>query len=571
MRKEISYFIEYYRKQGFCLIPLKGKTPIIKDWLETNLSDEDIKNYVEENYNIGVLLGEKSNWLVDVDIDDPDALECLHRFLPLDTLKFGRETKPVSHILFRSKDCKSMMFKFPSFGCIIEIRSTGQQTMFPPSLHPNGERLEFLSDLIEPKEISAKELYTAVSKTASATLLAKYWAKGIRQDFALALSGGLLRAGWGVEKIINFVEAICDITKDEEREKRIEAVKYTAEKFKNQEAVTGWTKLKELIGKDVVEKVINWLNINSKEEASNLIGALDLMQSDLPPISFIVDDILPQNGLSLLVGDEKIGKSWLILQLAIAISQGKQILGKNTEKQKVLYFALEDGDRRIKDRLEKLQHKGFNITNDLLIVTSISSLQDFEQKIITGQPSFVIIDTLKSFRLKTGIDNNTKNKLIYDIDYEAGNIILDIAKRFDIHILAVHHTKKQESIDVVKDSIGRITTVADAILILKRKRNEIEGKLLITGRDIAEQELELFFEDGIWNYKGDAQYNSFSDIKKKILEITKDNPLNYKEIAKALGEKETYVKVTLSRMRKAGLLQKIDKGIYITSSSEKYF
>ena len=79
----------------------------------------------------------------------------------------------------------------------------------------------------------------------------------------------------------------------------------------------------------------------------------ELMQMELPPVRFVVKDFLSQ-GLNILAGQAKVGKSWMMLDLCIKVAKGEKFFGFDTEKSTVLYLCLEDSPNRIRDRMVKL-------------------------------------------------------------------------------------------------------------------------------------------------------------------------------------------------------------------------
>ncbi len=81
--------------------------------------------------------------------------------------------------------------------------------------------------------------------------------------------------------------------------------------------------------------------------------AAELMAQDIPPVRWILPGILPE-GLTILAGKPKMGKSWLALDLSVAVATGGKVLGLQVEQAGVLYLALEDTKRRLQDRLKIL-------------------------------------------------------------------------------------------------------------------------------------------------------------------------------------------------------------------------
>lgn len=121
--------------------------------------------------NIGVLLGEPSAWLVDVDLDHLRAVELADDYLPPTPLVFGRPGKPRSHRLYRvTAPIATKKYKSKSSGMIVELRSTGMQMVLPPSTHDSGEAICWEDEDAEPAEIDPDELFAAVRELAESVL-----------------------------------------------------------------------------------------------------------------------------------------------------------------------------------------------------------------------------------------------------------------------------------------------------------------------------------------------------------------------------------------------------------------
>jgi len=151
-------------------IPHRSKAPTLKDWPQLRLSTETLPAHFDgQPQNIGVLLGEPSRWLVDVDLDHPRAVELASQFLPATPLMFGRSGKPRSHWLYRvTGPVVTQKHRSKSAGMIVELRSTGTQTVFPPSVHPSGEAIQWVDEEAEPAEIEPDELLAACKSLADA-------------------------------------------------------------------------------------------------------------------------------------------------------------------------------------------------------------------------------------------------------------------------------------------------------------------------------------------------------------------------------------------------------------------
>jgi Bifunctional DNA primase/polymerase, N-terminal len=187
---------EGYVCRGFAVLPIphRKKGPIMKGWEDLRLTVEELPQHFNGRpQNVGLILGEPSGGLVDVDLDAEEAAKVAGRFLP-PTLTSGRESSPHSHWWYVSPDVETIKFKDVDRRMLVELRSTGCQTIVDPSVHPSGELVVWHDTGPEPAEVEAEELERCVRELATATLIARHLPPiGGRHDFVLALAGVLLR------------------------------------------------------------------------------------------------------------------------------------------------------------------------------------------------------------------------------------------------------------------------------------------------------------------------------------------------------------------------------------------
>jgi len=253
-------------KRGWHCTPLKprDKKPIEDNWNKHLIGEDEIDSVFTPDHNIGLLLGEPSDWIVDIDCDTPEAVITTSYLMPDTELSFGRESTGRAHLLYRCPGAQTAKFQDPiNDDTILEIRSTGGQTMVPPSIHPSGEKVTWMGKG-KPKELANVELQKAARLSAAAALLAKHWPKeGTRQDAALHLSGALAHAGWSLEDIKGFIEAVVDAAKDDEADMRLKAVGYAIDKLQKGMPVSGWPKLAGIVGDKIVGRMREWMGISS--------------------------------------------------------------------------------------------------------------------------------------------------------------------------------------------------------------------------------------------------------------------------------------------------------------------
>jgi DNA polymerase-1 len=259
-----------YLEWGLAPIPLhpRSKKAVDDDFLKLRLTPENVDHYFPAGgeQNIGVLTGQASRRVVDVDLDSQQARTAADILLPVTGAVFGRPGKPCSHRLYRVTGAspRSCSYRSPAGETVVELRSDRLQTMVPPSVHPSGERVEW-DTFDAPGECLTPDLEIAVARVAAAALLAKSWpAQGSRQDAALALAGALGRGGWSVDDLERFIEAVATAAHDTEVRLRVRTARRTTTKIEEGAAATGWPTLAPLVGDNVVHSVRRWLGIQGE-------------------------------------------------------------------------------------------------------------------------------------------------------------------------------------------------------------------------------------------------------------------------------------------------------------------
>src|SRR5262249_51817258 len=135
---------QHYLGRGWACVPVpRGKkAPTIKEWQKLRLTGADVARYFSPEGNIGLLLGDPSGGLVDIDLDAPEALQLADDFLPPTLRVHGRSGKPRSHRWYVvTGPAKTERFRDLDGPSLLELRSTGGQTLTPPSIPPSGEVL----------------------------------------------------------------------------------------------------------------------------------------------------------------------------------------------------------------------------------------------------------------------------------------------------------------------------------------------------------------------------------------------------------------------------------------------
>ena len=225
-----------------------------------------------------------------------------------------------------------------------------------------------------------------------------------------------------------------------------------------------------------------------------MFSASDLQQKTIRPIRWIVRDLLPE-GVTIVCAPSKYGKSWMMMQLCTAITQGKPFLNYDTVQAGCMYFSLEDSERRFQSRLN-IVLKNKTAPDNFFGSTECSSMSGglFEElaEVIENHPQIklIVIDTFQRVRL-----GQSKNESAYAADYREIGEFKQFAERHGIAILLVHHLRKQidesDIYNMINGSMG-LMGAADTIWILaKKKREEASTAFVATGRDIGDTNLVL--------------------------------------------------------------------------------
>jgi putative DNA primase/helicase len=234
--------LQSYISAGWSLIriPPLAKGPRESNWPEVDYPPDSFG----PEHNVGIKLGARSGYLVDIDLDCDEALELAPRYLP-ETATFGRASKPRSHWLYRCNTKTRRPTRTQ-----VELRSTGLQTVFPGSVHESGEPIGWTPDCPFPVEIEEADLVKAFGKLAAAALIARLVGPlqemRLVHDTVLALAGILWAEGWSEEDACELLLPAFEVGGGPDSGHREGAIRTTFENVEKER--TGWTRFEELVG-----------------------------------------------------------------------------------------------------------------------------------------------------------------------------------------------------------------------------------------------------------------------------------------------------------------------------------
>lgn len=249
-------------------------------------------------------------------------------------------------------------------------------------------------------------------------------------------------------------------------------------------------------------------NGTKPEPTIELFNASELMALDLPEIKEIVPGIITE-GLIILAGKPKLGKSWMAFGVGVAVACGGYAFGSiHVEARDVLYIALEDGKRRLQSRLRKMlqgadppPRMAFSTKWPRLDQGGVAAIAAWIEQ--APAPGLIIIDTFA--RIRPHRDKSGGNK--YEDDYADVEQLQELATQYGVAIVLIHHQRKEQAddpLDTISGTLG-IGGAADGALVLTRVRGQAGAKLVVISRDLEEEPtlaLEWHKDIAAWTIQG---------------------------------------------------------------------
>ena len=302
-----------------------------------------------------------------------------------------------------------------------------------------------------------------------------------------------------------------------------------------------------------------------------LINGATILTTDFPDPVWIIPNLLPA-GLAIFAGRPKVGKSWLALQISHSVSTGGMIFGHQVEKGRVLYLALEDNSRRVKNRMLS-QNWTIPDSEDFYFMTLDEFLKcigplhkqgtrNLLFYIQAGGFRLVVIDTLS--RALIGLKDINDSQQVT----EALSPLQEMALNNDIGLLVIdHHTKPKgfdnNPIDDISGSTAK-AAVADTLIGIYRDPELKKYRWMATGKDIDTVDLILSFDrlTGCWQSEGSTGDVVASQQQQEILTLLrqKNEKMKVKDIAAQTNQKVPHVSERLDWLLNKGLVMKEGTG-----------
>jgi hypothetical protein len=613
MTTNLIAFRHKLRAAGYSPIPCEGKRPPMNGWDEKiNATEDEIRIWsglYPHATNTGVFT--RLVPTIDIDILDPEAAQAvedlvseMHAEHGNILVRFG--LRPKRAIPFRTdepfkKITANLVAPDGSEGQKIELLADGQQFIVsgihPDTRKPYGwfggeldetprEELPYIREadaiaLVEaivellirdfgyrraeerPKNRAKANGHDAGGVADWAYLLNAIHTGRDWHESTNVLGAKLIASGMGVGAAINLVRAALDNSQAPHDER--------------------WQARRD----DIARSIENLpQRTNGKIAPTVKLRELEAMAFD--PVRFLVRNLIPREGVCLICAKPKSGKSWLVLDLALACAMDRYTLGDIKPLQgSVLYLALEDGHRRLRSRVDKLlpSAKPGSWLGEITFATEWKrvdqgGLDDIRSWVMAERGAgrsvaFVAVDVLKYVRPAT-----VRGKAAYESDYEAIIGLQKLARELSIAILVVHHTRKAESDDLIDKVSGTfgLTGAADTVFVLEKKSN---GWIFdVRGRDVLADELAAEFNKDTcrWTILGNAGDLHRSRERDLILSVFREAQrltpkpvlLSPKDVTEALvtvtegpvTPKTDKVRQNMARMARVGLLKREEKGKY---------
>ena len=227
----------------------------------------------------------------------------------------------------------------------------------------------------------------------------------------------------------------------------------------------------------------------------NTVTMNELYDNYYPSKPPVIDGLL-YTGLYLLAGAPKVGKSFLVAQIAYHVSIGERLFGYNVRQGGVLYLALEDDYQRLQRRMSRMfGETGTDHLNFAIHALQVDTGLDIQLENYLHEHSdtkLIIIDTLQKIRAEAGESYSYAN------DYDVVGRLKQFADARGLCILLVHHTRKQQAddkFDKISGTTGLLGAADGALLLQKEKRTGLDATLDVVGRDQPDQRLYLIRDE----------------------------------------------------------------------------
>jgi hypothetical protein len=532
-------FDTFAQSLGIAFVPVdrQTKNPYHGGWPQRTFRASDFR----PDDNVGAKWGDPSGGLVDIDCDSHAAARVAERLLEK-APRYGRRSKRGSHYILRAAGAKTKQFINPfTKEMVIELRSTGSQSVLPGSIHPSGEPYEW-EQQVPPPTVDPLECRQDVGQLAAIALTASLWAEGSRHGFALALAGFLAKQRVPKERTDLIVELVAFAADDKEVRDRLAAVATTYERFENGDEITAnFTDVLNDKAATFAATLAKWLAL--EREAFRIRDEGALLAREAAP--FLVKNIVVRGSLVAIVAPPDVGKTFLTLDLCLTVASGQSHwLGQRVLESGPVVYVMAEGAGRFKLRyLAWKQTRGvkdrlpFHWIDQAVPLLDEKVFRDFAKQVAQIKPRIVVFDTLS--RCLMGADENSQS----DMGKAVGSCD-ELRARTGAVVALVHHTKKDGTTErgssVLRASVDTILTLkedADERGLLKLACERQKDAEPFTPMDLVRRPIEL---EGVWDDEGNPESSC-------VLEVADSDDAQVRRAEKADKIREAIVTLVRSK------------------------
>ena len=520
-----------------------SKQPEDKEWQNKKYQKQ---RYQDDN-SVGVNL--KLSHILHFDFENAVACMFGARWCPKNTFivgkkykKNGTEERLVTNYFYQNNGVidKNLTFKNDEGTPILELRCNGQSVVHGKT--PLKEDDSIMCEryvVYDAKPASHDNLLFLANKIHLACMLVEYDI-GMNEG-ALRLDGCLKRyCNWTDDERVDFLMSIGEITRPNGRDTTESKMRRIVKSNNNNPSrQSGYKSLAEQLQVDPLKIKNLFKKLGSvpqsddyekvktvKDFSSKGLDMHVLMNTEIAPLKYAIRPILPE-GFVCIAGRPKAMKSWTMLKIAYAVVNGVDFMGHKTEQGDVLYLALEDSKRRIKDRLlkmgeDKSKHPTILLANDVPYL-GFGFEESIERWIEQSEnPRLIIIDTLARIKPRQGKKSGTA----YDLDNELLNKLQTIAIQKNITIAFVTHLSKQStdySWDRIQGSVG-MQGMTDAMWLIDRGDTSKNASITGRGRDIEDFEYAVKWNEDKYQYdfEGNLQIVEMNENRREVLDAMRE-------------------------------------------------
>lgn len=573
----------HYAEIGMAVIPLHGKKPFFENWPETATRDPGMISRwwtQEPTANIGIATGSKSNVFV-VDIDPRNGgrdswEELLEQHGPIPDTRQVVTGGGGTHIYFRYP-----AVKVPGIAGLwpgIDIKSDGGQVVAPPSIHPDthqryewdglaefddqplAEAPDWLLDEFAKRQRPAKKELKALPVKIP---------KGVQHYTLVSLAGTLRRMGLDAEEMYGAVQSVNE--RRCERPGAAQNIRDICESMMRYQPGDGAL---VAIANKLWRMAAYYEKISEKAQGELIAcDGLELWKAPAYEPQATIEGLL-HTGLTVFAGRPKVGKSWLALQLALAVAYGTPLWGRRPilRPGRVAYLALEESKHRTASRLRRLTETGDPYLQNIEFIYQIAPMAQggvdrLHHYLEHRKPSLCVIDTFLGFSGQVATPRN-----IVRSEYGEMASLKKVADYHGLPLVVVHHLNKTMGGDVFDRIVGTTgtTAVADCMWVLEKQDNG--GALFqARGREIEDQSLalKLDLDHSVgWYMLAEGRAARETEQRDSIIDILRDEgALKPAKIASMIGKTQESVRQILKRMRDDGRVIRQRDGSYLVDHS----